>query len=998
MSFNRRLAAIILAAGVSASLHGAELPKPVMHATFDHDFRAESCVGPVEGRHSQQLTMETISMLIQPGVKGNAAKIGYQGKGNSFDTSVVNYPPEMLDPFTGTIAFWAKPLDWDFKDAKFHVLLEAGGSDDWLLIYKYGDSTDLYFLYGRKNSIGKDSGYTIAAAPAADWKKGTFRHVTVSWEKTAIRIYLDGMLKATMAVPAKKRPESFNCFTVGPANAKGWKNHIGDTLIDDLLVYDKVLSGGQIERLYTSYGYGKIDKSRIPVRLTEMKMLGTPDRKAVNLNFTLSRTTGKSIGFPVQMELKRNGKETVLTKTLHSDSSEYRWRFDTTRMQDGEYEVFLSPVAEKPTDKIEPFSYRFTVGQAAPVKDTMVPEPFVPVKAETSVWRRNRAELISLVQKCVFDKTALPSQLTSETVELLRKPVEFVLNGRTLDASADVKVVSSQEDMAIVETAAQGEGYELKTRCRYEFDGMMWLDVTLVPNGKLKVDSAKIQIALKPEVSTLYNMFHKDYYDFTGFHAGLLNKTVRCNHYVARDLPSLWMGNEERGLYYFTENQVGRRLKNRAETVRLDPGKDGALFTVNLIDYASALDKPVTWSFGLQVTPMRPYPKARNRWRTWSNVNLWFPWEIRHNVPDARFAYKDYDKKFKTNSLGGKLKVFHYFAGFSASPDNPGFPWNAHDWSKTPPVVGTLVSPNSPEWKYVFVCCNSESYRNAYIRDMGKCIDDLKIQHLYIDNCWSMFCANGSHGCGWKDEFGKEYQTATVLGSREVAKGIYRELKKRNPGGMVARHISQIPEPPLVSFADCLVDGECFMKDVGTADNYYRLFSPDFFRASFLGRQFGAPSVFIPQFERAYSEHYPEKLQASRNGTLPNQQKYYRHFIGYFLVHDSGIWPNFGISMDKYWKIFDRAGVSDTSGFFGYWQKNIPVHKTAPASEKVMVSSYEIPGGFLAVLMNDTDQALDTVICHILGKVSLKDLETGESVSEKIQIPARDFRLISIKK
>lgn len=97
--------------------------------------------------------------------------------------------------------------------------------------------------------------------------------------------------------------------------------------------------------------------------------------------------------------------------------------------------------------------------------------------------------------------------------------------------------------------------------------------------------------------------------------------------------------------------------------------------------------------------------------------------------------------------------------------------------AKLPPVVGTLVSPNSPEWKYVFVCCNSESYRNAYIRDMGKCIDDLKIQHLYIDNCWSMFCANGSHGCGWKDEFGKEYQTATVLGSREVAKGIYRELK-----------------------------------------------------------------------------------------------------------------------------------------------------------------------------------------------------------------------------
>ena len=999
MKHRKKFLAILLAAGMCVSLDGTNPPEPVLHATYDLDFKAAGRNQTIEGKHSQQLTMETLSMLLYPAVKGNGARIGLQGEGGASEVSIVKYPPEILNPLTGTIAFWVKPVDWDFKDAKFHVMLEAGGANDWLLIYKFCDSTDLYFLYGKKNNIGKDTGYTIAAAPAADWKKGTFRHVAVTWEKSMIRIYLDGMLKAAVPVPEKKLPEKFYYFSVGPANPNGWQNHKGDILIDDLLIYDQVLSGGEIERLYASYNYGQTDKSKIPVKIIDLKMIGTPDKHTINLNFTLSRTTEKSTGFPVRMEIRRNGENTPQTEILNSDSSEYHWRFDTTKMQSGEYEITLTPIAEKKTDKIESYRQRFSVGEIPPLKDTMVPSPFIPVKVETPASQANRVELISRMQKCVFDKTVLPAQLISESTELLRKPVEFVLNGKALNDSAKVTLLSRQEDMAVIESALSGEGYSLKTRSRYEFDGMMWLDVTLVPNGKLKVDSAKIQIALKPEVSTLYNMFHKDYYVFSGFHAGLLNKPVKCNHYEARDLPMLWMGNEERGLYYFTENQVGRRLKKREETVRLDPGKDGALFTINLIDYASEIAAPVTWSFGLQVTPMRPCPKARNQWRVTKNVNLWFPWEIRHNVPDARFAYKDYDAQFKANSANGRMKLFHYFAGFSASPDNPGFPQNAYEWSKTPPVVGTLTSPNSQEWKAVFVCYNSESYRSDYLRKMGKCIEDLKMRYLYIDNCWSMFCANHSHGCGWKDEFGKEYPTASVLGAREMAKGIYRELKKRYPDGMVARHISQMPEPPLVAFADCLVDGECFMRDVGTEDNYYRLFSPDFFRASFLGRQFGSPSVFIPQFERAYSEHYPEKLEASRKGMLPNQQKYYRHFIGYFLVHDAGLWPHFGIKLDRVWNIFDNAGVTDESPFFGYWQKNTPVRKIAPESDRVMVSAYQVPGGYLTVIMNDTDSIQNISLEYAPKTAHFTDLESKQNISpETLAVPARDYRLILIRK
>ena len=149
--------------------------EPVFYATFDHDFRASFLQQSISGKHSYELTMETLSMLLQNGIKGKAAKIGAEEINGKFNCSNVQYPGNILSVESGTIAFWMKPLDWNFFDAKFHVFCEARGPNSWLLVYKYNNAREIYFLFGTPGKGGKGVSYVIAAAPASKLEKNIFQ-------------------------------------------------------------------------------------------------------------------------------------------------------------------------------------------------------------------------------------------------------------------------------------------------------------------------------------------------------------------------------------------------------------------------------------------------------------------------------------------------------------------------------------------------------------------------------------------------------------------------------------------------------------------------------------------------------------------------------------------------------------------------------------------------------------------------------------------------------
>ncbi|MBR7103754.1 MAG: LamG domain-containing protein, partial [Lentisphaeria bacterium] len=566
----------------------------MFHADFDKDFRVVT-QGKIEtGRHSVPINMETLSMLLQSGVKGQAAKIGTQMVNGKKEHAFIHYSGKAVKAVNaeqGTVSFWFKPLNWSFRDRKYHAILQCYDADGSLFIHKHKANSRISVYYGSTRRGKNSVGYSSFSSANLTWDAGEFRHIAVTWDKNSIALYLDGIRAGNMKMASKAPFKNFTLISPGFISVNGYYDEAGESLMDDLRIYDRALTGIEVENLFSSYGVKKLDKSSIPVKFQTAKLLASPDSKKIDLTFSLTRTTMKGTGFPVEMELLKNGKS-VLKKVLDSSTTDYAYALDLAQWKKGDYQIFLRPVREAKTDKIENKKLIFTIADYKPIVDHSVPEPWKPVTFKNG-------QLSAVMQKTVFgSKGVFPQQLFSEKTPLLRGDMRFVLDGKNISGKAVSKVIEKHPDYQIVERKVAGKGFDLVSRMRFEFDGMMWFDVTLKPKGKLKIKNAKIQLPLRKETSTLYNCFVRDYFSLSGHFAGKLVKPVKRNHYDTGSngkLPVLWMGNEERGLYYFTADQAGRRLKNRAETVRLDPGKEGALFTINLIDYASVLDKPVTW-------------------------------------------------------------------------------------------------------------------------------------------------------------------------------------------------------------------------------------------------------------------------------------------------------------------------------------------------------------------------------------------------------------------
>jgi hypothetical protein len=250
------------------------------------------------------------------------------------------------------------------------------------------------------------------------------------------------------------------------------------------------------------------------------------------------------------------------------------------------------------------------------------------------------------------------------------------------------------------------------------------------------------------------------------------------------------------------------------------------------------------------------------------------------------------------------------------------------------------------------------------------------------------------------------HNTYNILGTREIAKRIYVMMKTVNPDALILNHMSEEPAMPVMSFVDMMVDGELYCKQVAEDKSYYNAFSPAWFRAEFMSRQWGPSLAFIPQFKRGSKLYNPSTMKF---WDTPAAQKPLNHFIGYILVHDTKCWPNFGVSMDKVWAIQDQFGWDDKLKFIPYWDKNSPVTVAQPQSKLIMASTYTRPGKAMIIVLNDTDK--DEIIELKLDKARVvpgnptltakdatadKALEIKNSIL-KVSVPNREFRIIILK-
>ncbi|MDD5698689.1 MAG: DUF6067 family protein [Victivallaceae bacterium] len=213
--------------------------EPVFQLSFDGTLQAPKASGNPNVVHGNRV------VLYKNGISGKAVIAGLDNKAEK----VYRYKYDAKNNLSvdcGTISMFVKPLDWNGNDQYFHLFFEATGADSHLIIYKYVNSSQLYFVIGKKD----DASLTVANTDIKNWKPDAWHHIACCWDKKEMSLYLDGKLinRKKIRVPPQT---DFKEFAIGGFSPEIWgKNPQGTTLIDELKIYKEKINPAEIKNIW----------------------------------------------------------------------------------------------------------------------------------------------------------------------------------------------------------------------------------------------------------------------------------------------------------------------------------------------------------------------------------------------------------------------------------------------------------------------------------------------------------------------------------------------------------------------------------------------------------------------------------------------------------------------------------------------------------------------------------------------------------------------------
>lgn len=995
----------------AVALMGA--PAANFHSQFDQDFHAMGGPGgSTPGKHSQETLWETLAAYLRPGVVGNAALIGASAdKKQGFN---IVYPAKgILSNQAGSVAFWVQPLDWDVTDKSYHVFFRAQGKDADLLIYKVPSTWGNFvrFIIGPTRTENGRKVWTEMNANVSKWKRGEWHFIVATWGKNHAAIYVDGRLAAEKDVP--HMPAEFVRFGAGGLYPTAWSGHPGTSLIDELMIYNGVaLTPQDVRERYASYGRSFADgDDTTPVSPERLVTLVDQRKQIINVQFNVNRAQGDGTPFEADVRFVDPSGKAVFRKKFHSEKPLYVLPVPETEIPFGDYriEVTLYRKNGQVAGKAE-MAFRRPKRPEVWEGNTLGKDDVVPPPWSAMTWDAATRTIGCWNRQYRFGESVLPESVVSGGTELFAAPVRLSLDDAVIGRKAGFSAVKAADPAVDFTATATEAGFSIKSEVHAEFDGFVWFDLTLTPTaGAADVRKLTLEFPFRKESSTLFNSMTKYYLDYRPGAYGAFKAYDMDLYRVPR---VMFVGNDRCGFEWVCETMPDWYNAKPQQSLQLIPGEGANLLRLNLIDHPVRVDRPLTFRFGIQATPVRPLAKKWRLLRAGSKKGDGFLpfWEatVRHSSLNPEHLRPDYEKDLqRVRKIYGRELL--YLAGFTNNPYYPEWPYWCLTWSKTAPDAGFYGAINRPRSIFAWNCPVPETLRDWYLYYLDNFMRKYGHRDLYFDNQCAQLCDNRVHGCGFIASDGKVWPTYNIRATRALAKRIYILQKTRHPDALIMRHMSSKAVTPTVSFADLWIDGELFCKTVGVEEDYKNIFDPEMFRACFRSENYGVPNYFIPQFQRAIRWHSPIPKRYERDWNSKKLHLYQdklRHFTGYMLVHDAMVWPVMGISYDKVWEIQDRFGMNGDEKFVLY---NDPANPFGYAERLLMVSCYILNGRAMIVVMNDTKTPVtslpfDAAKFERLGvKIdSVEDAESGAAVPVKngalqYTIPARDYRIFLTK-
>lgn len=631
-----------------------------------------------------------------------------------------------------------------------------------------------------------------------------------------------------------------------------------------------------------------------------------------------------------------------------------------------------------------------------------VPAPWTPVRARdgrVSVWGREYA----------FASNALPTAISAVGMDLLAAPMRIVCadaDGTNVVWTKGGSWVQSHDDESATVCAWQGSSLlAADVTARVEYDGMAEISLALVPGRKFHagctISRAWLEIPLASSCATLYHFSPASWsrLDNVGAVAGPMAFPFRC---------VFWLGNEKGGLSWFCESDEGFQKADPERTIEVLPQGGVTVLRIRLAD--SALTLPATWRFGLQATPVKPWPRNRavdhkvHAPQMGAGITIKAPtvwWTCQRAFPDGRIDealdgakaqgattivfHEDWipvqncpmprpDFKAIVDKCHARgLKAFVY-QGYELSPLDPEWGRHHRDWLAMN-AHGRFVSywyrePGQRDYRV----CYKNAFADEWLERVKKAYDELELDGLYFDGTiMPRACANERHGCGWRDGKGGLHETYPFFAVRDMMKRLYSFVKSR--GGEVDAHQSGYVCPATLAFADTYWDGEQLAVSTQNIKKNLNLAA---FRAEFMGRNHGVPCEFLA-YER------PGKWSMEDAWALA-------------LLHDVMVRPCGIVNIPQVadvWKALDGFGAGEAA-WTPYWERPV-----AGLPEKVEASVYRRGAETLMVVSNLSDEKPATVELALpSGTTRARDARKDVGlavVNGKVKVDLPPFRMALVR-
>ncbi len=673
-----------------------------------------------------------------------------------------------------------------------------------------------------------------------------------------------------------------------------------------------------------------------------------------------------------------------------------------------------------------------------------IPPPFLPVVTRPE-GMGHRVSVLG--RDIVFGPDSLPVSITAAGREILAGPVRLtgledgvpITWDENYDANESACFIHSRgDDRAVLCGAKASPRFIVDSVVTVEYDGCVTIDLRVMPRGKTvaqafglkavepyryRLDRLWLEIPLKKECAGLYSMYPN---------SGILlddgtvipeTRTLTSGAVPDRDMALpfkalLWLGNDDRGLGFFAENSMNWQPEDPRRALEIIHEEDRTVLRVRLTDRHPAAWKepfsegsdaylPISFSFGLQPTPVKPFPRQpypihglhldcfikipgsyddfladkydRLKEKGVDTLILHEKWNKAQNWCEPSEASLEMIRKITEQCHLRGIRVLTYF-GYEISSLSP-------EWSALQERVKVVTAEGKqtggwyrvPFQRDYVVCCGSE-WADRFVEGIALVMDTCHTDGVYLDSTSRpLYCCNEKHGCGRRDENGLLHGSYPVLAVRNMFKKLYSAVHSR--GGMINVHSFGYQNFTALPFIDLSWYGENLQLDYVLGQ--FGEISTDYFRAEYAGRNMGVPVEFIAYENRPVWTFENALALSIIHGILPRPNDFYGP-----LDLMAGVW-----------KIFSRFPV-DQADWRPYWSNG-----AISTDSRVKISYYrhEAPDGaltLLALCANTSRETAELVSFRLKEDPSLTqwtDLTEGKKVTGPVTFGPWGYRIFLVR-